>query len=475
MLRRALCLALLSFPVLHAAAAEPVDIKMGGRFGTVTVYKPEGPPKSVVLFVSGDGGWHLGVTSMAQHLTAQGAIVVGIDIRHYLAALAEAKQSCVSLAGDFELLSHDVQKQLGLTQYIAPTLAGYSSGATVVYAVLAQAPPGTFAGAVSLGFCADQDFRGKALCPGNGLHYTVNKRGDFVLQPQPRVEEKWIALQGQQDQVCDPAAVDAFAAQIPNAVVQRLPKVGHGFGVERNWLPQMRDSFQMLQVAAATPAPREASPQLASLPLVEVPAAQGSPSSDAFAILLSGDGGWAGLDRNVARAFAARGIPVVGLDSLRYFWSERKPEDVARDIAGIITTYEQRWHRHAVHLLGYSFGADVLPFVVNRLPRELLPDLRSITLVAPSESATFEIHVSNWIPGVTTRGLPTRPEVARLPLPPLCIHAEGESDAPCDALPAARSVALGTGHHLGGDATGIVDRILQPRTAANCARKEPCG
>jgi type IV secretory pathway VirJ component len=258
-------------------------------------------------------------------------------------------------------------------------------------------------------------------------------------------------------------------------VVERLPKVGHGFGVERNWLPQMRESFQLLQVASTTPAPREASPQLSALPLVEVQADAGSAPADAFAILVSGDGGWAGLDRNIAKAFAARGIPVVGLDSLRYFWSARKPEEVSRDVAAIITTYQQRWHRRAVHLLGYSFGADVLPFVVNRLPQELQPDLRTLTLVVPSDSATFEIHVSNWLPGVTTRGLPTRPEVARLPLPPLCIHAEGEGDEPCDALPTARSIALGSGHHLGGDASGIVDRILQPRTAANCARKEPCG
>src|SRR5262249_42230969 len=156
-----------------------------------------------------------------------------------------------------------LQKKLGLAQYLTPMLVGYSSGATVLYAVLAQAPPGTFSGAISLGFCADQDFKGKALCPGSGLHYTVNKRGDFVLDPQPKLEEQWIAMQGQQDQVCDPAAVDAFAAQIPRAEVQRMPKVGHGFGVEKNWLPQLFDSFHELQhVASAPPPPREAPPSL---------------------------------------------------------------------------------------------------------------------------------------------------------------------------------------------------------------------
>jgi len=481
MIRRALCLLLLlSLPVVRAVAAsapQPEVIHAGGRFGDVTIYRPAGPASSAVLFVSGDGGWQLGVVDMARHLSEQGALVIGIDVRHYLKALGEAQQACVSLAGDFELLSHDMQKRLGVPQYLAPVLAGYSSGATVVYAVLAQAPPGTFAGAVSLGFCPDQDFHGKALCPGSGLHYTVNQRGDFVLEPQPKLQERWVALQGQQDQVCGAAAVDAFAAQIPLAEVQRLPKVGHGFGVERNWLPQFRAVFDALQPASAPPPPpAQAPPSLAGLPLVEVPVAHAGDmnSADSFAVMISGDGGWAGLDRDVAAAFVARGIPVVGLDALRYFWSTRTPDEAARDLAAIIQNYQQRWHRAGVHLLGYSFGADVLPFLVNRLPRGSAASLRSLTLIAPSEAATFEIHMSNWIPGVNSPGPATRPEIAKLPIAPLCLHGAGDNERPCDALQGAQSVQIGSGHHLGGDAAGIVERILQPRAAA-CAGREPCG
>src|SRR5512139_2085724 len=179
-----------------ADAPQPRMVHAGGRFGDVAVYQPDGPARSVVLFVSGDGGWHLGVTGMAKHLSDDGALVIGIDVRHYLAQIGNAGDRCVSLAGDFELLSHDVQKLLKLPRYLSPILAGYSSGATVVYAVLAQAPPGTFAGAMSLGFCADQDFRRAKLC--RGLHYTVNTRGDYVLEPDQALQDPWIALQGQQ-------------------------------------------------------------------------------------------------------------------------------------------------------------------------------------------------------------------------------------------------------------------------------------
>jgi type IV secretory pathway VirJ component len=455
-------------------AAQPADpvaaeqagvtrLHVGGRFGDVAIYRPQRAIRSVVLFVSGDGGWHLGVTGMARHLSDDGALVVGIDVRHYLAALGQAGDRCVSLAADFELLSHDVQKQLQLPHYLTPQLAGYSSGATIVYAALAQAPTGTFAGAISLGFCADQDFGSARLCPGLDLHYAVNRRGDYVLEPASKLQDAWIALQGQRDQVCNPAAVDEFATRVPHSEVMQLPTVGHGFGVERNWLPQLREASLKLQPAPAAslhPIATSAGALLADLPLVELPLPAGSAPPVRMAVMLSGDGGWAGLDRRIAASFQQRGIPVVGIDSLRYFWHERTPEETARDVAAVITHYAAAWHCQQIDLLGYSFGADVLPFVVNRLPPQLAARIATLTLVVPSSSATFEIHVSNWLPGVVTPGLPTAPELAKLQPPLLCLQGADEESSVCHGLPRATVAQIGRGHHLGGDGDPIVERIL---------------
>jgi len=169
MKRAIACLLLLLLPDLAFAADSPPRLLPAGNFGTVTVYIPTGAPQSVAIFLSGDGGWNLGVVNMAQALRARGAVVIGVDVTHYLAAL-RGTAACRSIAGDFENLSHRVQKKIGLKEYHVPVLLGYSSGATVVYAVLMQSSPGTFAGAMSLGFCPDQDFGGASLCPGTGLH-----------------------------------------------------------------------------------------------------------------------------------------------------------------------------------------------------------------------------------------------------------------------------------------------------------------
>ena len=221
-----------------------------GRFGTVTVYIPEGKPNSVAIFLSGDGGWELGVINMAHALVQTGAVVIGVDIRQYFASLgraaARAAAPCQMIAADFESLSHQVQKEIGMNDYLVPVLVGYSSGATVAYATLVQSPPGTFAGALSLGFCAEQDFAGASLCPGAGLHYTPNAQHELVLQPAATLKQPWIALQGQKDEVCSPHAADEFAARVANGQLVQLPLVGHGFSVERNWMPQFKQAYARL-------------------------------------------------------------------------------------------------------------------------------------------------------------------------------------------------------------------------------------
>ena len=132
-------------------------------FGAVTIYAPEGPPKQVVLFVSGDGGWNLGVVPMAERLRQAGALVVGIDIRAFMRSL-EASATVRYPAGALEELSRAVQLRLELPAYERPILVGYSSGATLVYAAIAAAPPETFAGAISLGFCPTWMRRRRARC-----------------------------------------------------------------------------------------------------------------------------------------------------------------------------------------------------------------------------------------------------------------------------------------------------------------------
>jgi len=450
------------------ATADGATQLPAGRFGKVTVYIPEGTPQSVAIFVSGDGGWNLGVVNMARALTAMGAVVIGVDIRQYLGALGKAAQRpnapCQLLAGDFENLSHQIQKEIGMFVYHVPVLIGYSSGATVVYATLVQSPPGTFAGALSMGFCPDQDFAGAALCPGPGagLRYTQGKKNDLIFEPAKTLKQPWIAFQGQKDQVCAPEAVDTFAAQTAGAEVVKLPLVGHGFSVERNWMPQFEDAYKRLTVRVETPPVKPA--EVSDLPVNEVGAEGGH--TDAMAVLLTGDGGWAGLDQELAARLAADGVPTVGLNSLKFFWTERKPEEAAQAVARIMRHYLAAWNKQRVLLVGYSFGADVLPFVVNRLPPELRARVATVNLLGVDSNASFEIKIADWV-GSDAGGPPTQPQIAALgDVPVLCVYGEGESDSICPNLPKAAEhtpvtlAQIGKGHHFSGEYSALAERIL---------------
>ena len=461
-------------PVAHSASdvAAPVSFTtsklQGGKFGTLTVYRPAGDIKSVVLFLSGDGGWHLGVIDAAQKFIAEGALVIGIDVRRYLTAIkprddAGTAPRCVSLAGDLENLSHFVQRALALEDYQAPSLVGYSSGATIVYAALAQAPRGTFRSAISLGFCPDQTFNGALPCKVNGLAYTVDSKPKAVdnlfFEPHKQLGDPWIAVQGARDQVCNPETARTFTAAVPGAQLLDLPRVGHGFSVTANWWPQLRTAYNELPSPVLTAT--AATPGIEKLPVYAVPVADVKP--ERMALLITGDGGWAGFDQDLASELAANGVPVVALSSLKYFWHDRTPEQTAADVAALLRHYLDKWHASKVWLVGYSFGADVLPFVVNRLPAPMREQVASVTLLGPSREANFEISVAGWIAGLTVKGMPTLPELQRLQsLPLLCVHGSEETDSLCPSLHSANEhvVAIGSGHHFGGDVKAIVAAML---------------
>ncbi len=200
--------------------------------------------------------------------------------------------------------------------------------------------------------------------------------------------------------------------------------------------------------------------EVGDLPLIELPARQ--PGSDRFAVMLSGDGGWAGLDKKVAAGLNARGVPVVGWDSLRYFWSARTPDEAASDLDRVILHYARNWAKSRVLLVGYSQGADVMPFMVNRLPATTRGMIASTALVGIGAEAFFEFSLSHWI-STPTGGMPVPPEINRGNLGRFsCIYGADEDNSPCLTIEAEglRRIALPGGHHFAGDYARVASAVL---------------
>jgi type IV secretory pathway VirJ component len=189
------------------------------------------------------------------------------------------------------------------------------------------------------------------------------------------------------------------------------------------------------------------------LPLHEV-AARGTPSRT-IAVLLSGDGGWAAIDRELSDSLAAHGIAVVGLDSRTYFSTQREPDGASRDIARVAHRYLARFAADSLILIGYSRGADVLPFLSTRLPSDLLVRVRLVALLGIAPNANFKFHLIDLISNKKRKDdLMTVPEVEKLAASGtrvLCVYGLDESESACRSLVRVHGVtvaAMPGGHHF---------------------------
>ena len=390
----------------YSAHAISVDTLNYGNFGKVTIYKPNTVPNSVVLFVSGDGGWNVSVVQMAQRLVQQGALVAGINIKLYFKGLNALSSKCYYLAADFEDMSLMLQKKYKFPHYNKPILVGYSSGATLVYGILAQAPAATFKGAISLGFCPDIEIN-KPLCNGSGLKEHVLKEGkSFYLEPSDKLTAPFIAMNGTKDQVCDLASTKQFMGEVNTGKLIELPLVGHGFAVLSNWIPQFKEAYQEVLSAPSFAEQKTAENTLLQsqnleplpddLPVILLPTAV-KDDSKPMVFLISGDGGWTNFDHSIAESLTEKGMPVVGLDAQKYFWNVKTPGETALQVEKAVQHYLKQWNKKNFILVGYSFGANVVPFIANRLSRNLKDLLTGIYCLSPNEKADFEIHLSDML------------------------------------------------------------------------------
>ncbi|WP_223620961.1 AcvB/VirJ family lysyl-phosphatidylglycerol hydrolase [Lysobacter sp. ESA13C] len=425
-----------------------------GRFHNIPVRLPSGEARRFVLWFA-DGLDGAQRKERVDALVADGAMVATVDVAALERDLRKDGGACAFSSGDVENFSRFVQAYYRLPTYRLPLLLGDGEGAAFAYAIAAQGGGMLFAGAIAVDFCPRLALA-RAMCPSGALKLMpARNAGSAQLQPSP-LSLPWLVAAARADGhgvQCPKAASDAFVAAIPQA--RRFARDARGDAT-----PGLRAALIGLGAQGHVSAPLPPA-DLKGLPLTEVAASSGG-HRDSFAIFVSGDGGWAGFDQSVADRLAKAGVPVVGIDSLRYFWSPRTPQGFAADLDRIVRYYRAQWRRPRVLLLGFSQGADVLPAAYNRLPSLSREAIALTALISVGEKAEYEFHLSNWI-GSSDRGLPIAPEIARMPAArTLCLYGADDGDALCPKLPvaAARIEKLPGDHHLDGDYDGVAARVL---------------
>jgi type IV secretory pathway VirJ component len=366
-------------------------------FGKVYIYKQSERPANLVIMISGDAGWKYGVVSFAGAFSEMNNLVVGVDIIRYYRELRQRTGNCYLVSSDFVQLATEIEKRYNFPEYKPAVLMGYSSGATLVYGILAQARPGTFTGGISLGFCPEIDLP-KMLCETSGLTEKVVVNGrSYYLQPDAKLGNKWIVLQGQTDKICNYNEVADFVKRTTDAELISLPSVGHDFSKWKDFMPQWKDAFNRLTGKSEADQPPAADiSKVKKFPAV-ITSSKSQNKDGPAALLISGDGGWYSFEQQIADNLAILGIPTIGVDSKKYFWNRKTPEGTAEDIAMVLSYYGKEWGKERFILIGYSLGAELVPFIVNRFPAELKSRVSSAVLLSPAVYTDFEIHISNMI------------------------------------------------------------------------------
>ena len=406
------------------AATYPVE-----HVGTLHVYGKANAPVVIVL-VSGAEGWDQHMDQLASQLADKDHLVGGLDLKENL---DQDRKRKICPSSDLEKFGKNLQKRVGSKEYRHIILVGYHEGGSYVMMAQAEAP-GIFLGAVSIGFCPNLPVRPIESCAGDKLFFT----NDPLKMGGP-----WVVFTNA-GETCSDQDRQVFLKRTPDARI---------VAAQKDWLPQLKHEIDSM--------PQTSNDMVGGFPVSEY---KGSATNPNLLIYYSGDGGWGDMEDEMSVYYQKKGFATVGIDTLRYFWHVHNPTEAGKDLARIINDYTARWKKSGVILIGYSYGADVLPFLVNRLPQEAASKVRGVALIGPSPTIDFDVS-----PAIETRDpeMPLMPEVKKIQSSQLlCIGANLEKQSLCRRLEQKSSVVgtdieiLRGGHAYGWQYQKISDLIL---------------
>ncbi|HET9236349.1 MAG TPA: AcvB/VirJ family lysyl-phosphatidylglycerol hydrolase [Oligoflexus sp.] len=150
-------------------------------------------------------------------------------------------------------------------------------------------------------------------------------------------------------------------------------------------------------------------------------------------LFLSGAGGWVMFDKRLIAELNSQGFDVLGMNTLRYFlWRARSPEELTAVIQSQLQIWMPLWRDESLVMIGYSQGADVLPFVTARLHPAWRNRTKCLVLLGPARHADFHLRLRDVIcNSYSSNALALEPELKSIgpQLPVLCIAGEKDPNA----------------------------------------------
>lgn len=176
----------------------------------------------------------------------------------------------------------------------------------------------------------------------------------------------------------------------------------------------------------------------------------------------TGDGGWTKFSNALIQSFNQAGYPVIALNSKDYFWKKKTPAQTASDVGALLEKYLAAWKRDSIVLVGYSFGADVTPFIQNNLAKSISGKTTHLVLMLPYKSTDFEVHLAEMI-GISGKDAYSVPdEINKVEKPILFVLGTERDQFPLNTLRIRNynSITINGGHHFDDNADKVAKNVL---------------
>lgn len=186
-----------------------------------------------------------------------------------------------------------------------------------------------------------------------------------------------------------------------------------------------------------------------------------SDTSKPLIIYISGDGGMNSFTNSLIKWLNKKGYAVLALDAKDYFWHKKDPQEFASAMNTSIINYLDSKKKNSFIVLGYSFGADVSPFLATRLSSSLRSKCKELMLLSPSTNTSFEIKVLDMLGWGSSKGKNVVNELNKVNAPVVFFFGNDEKNFPLNEITIKKQVVIMEGgHHYDNNIDDLASKIV---------------
>lgn len=115
-------------------------------------------------------------------------------------------------------------------------------------------------------------------------------------------------------------------------------------------------------------------------------------NSNQYIFFLTGDGGYTKATEKFCKQIQAHNYNIISMDA-RYFYGGKTLTKAVSSFENVVKRIEKKKRIERITVIGYSFGADVTPFIINNIPDSLRNRISEVVLLAPSQKTNLKIDL----------------------------------------------------------------------------------